>query len=146
MRIVGAACESNPTLVAEATANNTNLTINLHCDNHGVLTHGNSPHQSLKAKQSQADLIRLLKTYTRELPLKATWHHVNGHADKYKTFNQLTHEEQLNVRCDKLAKSHLRQAIEAEDFIHHTFPKEDISVVINGQKVLSSITKAIYNN
>jgi hypothetical protein len=100
----------------------------------------------VSVSQSRTVSIRLLKTYTRELPLKVAWHHVNGHADKYKTFDQLTHEEQLNVRCDELAKSHLCQAIEDENFIHHTFPREDISIIINRQKVRSSITKAIYNS
>jgi hypothetical protein len=146
MLILKAAYESNPDPIETALASNPNLTINLHCDNKGVLTHGNSPFQSLKAEQSQADLIRLLKTYTRELPFKTTWNHVNGHADKYKAFDQLTHEEQLNVRCDEIAKAHLIQAIESTDYIHHTFPREDISIFINGQKVRSSITKAIYTD
>lgn len=36
--------------------------ITLHCNNRGVLSHGNSPRTSLPEKQKQADLIRLIKT------------------------------------------------------------------------------------
>jgi hypothetical protein len=40
-------------------------TILLHCDNRGVVLHGNDPHGPLKDGQKQADLVRLLKSYSR---------------------------------------------------------------------------------
>ncbi len=36
--------------------------ISLHCDNQGVLSHGNTPCTVLPEKQKQADLIHLIKT------------------------------------------------------------------------------------
>ena len=51
-----------------------NSTITLHCDNKGVVSHGNSTQVALKQEQEQADLIRLLKSYSRQLPYKFTGH------------------------------------------------------------------------
>ena len=53
--------------------------LGLHCDNKGVVTHGNQPHAAIKADQVQADLIRLQKIYSRILPVQLQWHHVKGH-------------------------------------------------------------------
>lgn len=118
--------------------------ISLHCDNRGVLFHGNAPHSSLKAEQTQADLIRLLKSYTRSVPLRIEWHHVNGHADKFKPYHELSHPEQLNVRCDRIAKKKLKAAISSDQYIDPSFPDEDIVVHVDRIKTRSSIRRAIY--
>ena len=75
------------------------------CDNKGVISHGNDPTTTLRSEQAQADLIRLLKSYTLDLPCKVEWVHVKGHADNSIPFEQLTLPQQLNVRCDKLTKN-----------------------------------------
>ena len=40
----------------------------IHCDNNGVVLHGNEPSQSLKEKQAQVDVLRVLKQYVSENP------------------------------------------------------------------------------
>jgi hypothetical protein len=42
--------------------------ITLYCNNRGVVIHGNAPSKPLKDGQAQADLLRLLKTYSRAIP------------------------------------------------------------------------------
>jgi hypothetical protein len=52
----------------------------LHCNNCGVLLHGNNPLLSLLQKQKQANLIRLIKFLSSTNPCKLTWEWVEGHA------------------------------------------------------------------
>ena len=118
----------------------------LYCDNKGVISHGNDPTATLRSEQPQADLIRLLKSYTRELPCKITWIHVKGHADDNIPFEELSLPQQLNVRCDEIAKIKLIDAIADGDFIDPTFPFEDITITINNTKVRSSVKTAIYKH
>ncbi len=56
----------------------------LHCDNEGVVTHGNKSRSSLPQKQEQADLIRLIKYLVVTNPGSARWEWVEGHAIKKK--------------------------------------------------------------
>ena len=118
----------------------------LYCDNKGVVTHGNQVDAVLKPDQVQADLIRLMRTYTRLIPAQLQWIHVHGHSDANTPFAQLTIIQQLNVRCDQLAKWYLVRAIRAGDYIDPTFPDEDIVLSINSEKVRSSTKKAVYKH
>jgi hypothetical protein len=43
------------------------------CDNRGVISHGNSPLQSLPEKQKQADLIRLTKYLSSTNKFQPKW-------------------------------------------------------------------------
>ncbi len=45
----------------------------LYCDNHGVITHGNSPLTSLPENQRQADLIHHIKYLTHSMQIKVVW-------------------------------------------------------------------------
>jgi hypothetical protein len=118
----------------------------LYCDNKGVISHGNEPTAILRSKQPQADLIRLLKSYTRELPCKITWIHVKGQANDQIPFEELSLPQQLNVRCDEIAKIKLIDAIADGSFIDPVFPFKDITVTISNTKVRSSIKTAIYKH
>jgi hypothetical protein len=120
--------------------------VQLHCDNKGIVGHGNNIHSALKQDQKQADLIRLMKTYTRLLPVLIEWGHVHGHADRYTSFHLLTLIEQLNVLCDTLAKRTLIDCISSREFTPSTFPLEDITISIGSSKIRSSIRQAIYKH
>jgi hypothetical protein len=90
--LIKTAVESNPSLFASSTAP---PTVNLHCDNRGVILHGNDPNSSIKDGQVHADLVRLLKQYSRNSPLTINWIHIKGHSDDsigwtYPPFNNLT--------------------------------------------------------
>ena len=136
--IIRAATESRPS--------NSHLPseIQLHCDNKGVLNHGNDPTGYIKADQQQADLVQLLKCYSRQIPTKITWIHVRGHADKHKAYSQLTDIEQLNVRCDTIAKKVLIDSVSSQSYILPDFPDEDIVIRLQNNKVRSSLRTAIY--
>jgi hypothetical protein len=101
----------------------------LYCDNKGVISHGNDPTATLRSKQPQADLICLLKSYTRELPCKINWIHLKGHADDNIPFKELTLPQKLYLRCDENAKLKLIDAIAEGDFIDPVFPFEDITIL-----------------
>eukprot|EP00956_Cyclotella_meneghiniana_P012521 scaffold17820_cov42-Cyclotella_meneghiniana.AAC.3 len=75
------------------------IRLELYCDNKGGVTHGNQVDAVLKADQVQADLIRLMKTYTRLIPAQLQWIHVHGHSDANTPFAQLTIIQQLNTQA-----------------------------------------------
>eukprot|EP00956_Cyclotella_meneghiniana_P012259 scaffold17423_cov52-Cyclotella_meneghiniana.AAC.3 len=101
--------------------------LELYCDNKGVVTHGNQPNVVLKADQVQADLIRLMKTYTRLIPAQLQWIHVmHGHLDTNTPFAQLTIIQQLNVRCNQLARWYLVRAIMTGDYF---FPPSPMKIL-----------------
>lgn len=99
-----------------------------YCDNKGVLNHGNDLSSHMKADQKQADLIRLVKCYSRQLSIKITWKHVRCHADKHQAYSLLSANEQLqlNVRCDAITKNVLIDSVVSLSYIHPDFPDEDI--------------------
>jgi hypothetical protein len=121
-------------------------TIQLHCDNRGVVLHGNDPHGPLKDGQKQADLVRLLKSYSRLIPCKTEWVHIKGHSDDHLSFSELSPLQQLNVRCDQLAKKILRQCISNNSFTTPIFPDEDIVIAVSSTKVQSSVKSSIYKH
>jgi hypothetical protein len=137
---------SNHHSLSQATARLRLLSQSILCDNKGVISHGNEPSTALRSEQAQADLIRLLKSYALDLPCKIEWVHVKGHADDNIPFELLTLPQQLNVRCDKLAKKHLIDTIADGNYIDPVFPDENITVHINTAKVSSSVKKAIYQH
>jgi len=137
---------SNHHSSSPATARLRLLSQSILCDNKGVISHGNEPSTALRSEQAQADLIRLLKSYALDLPCKVEWVHVKGHADDNIPFELLTLPQQLNVRCDKLAKKHLIDTIADGNYIDPVFPDENITVHINTAKVSSSVKKAIYQH
>eukprot|EP00956_Cyclotella_meneghiniana_P030764 scaffold78445_cov84-Cyclotella_meneghiniana.AAC.1 len=120
--------------------------IRLYCDNKGVVAHGNKVDEVLKSEQVQADLIRLMKTYSRLIPVQLQWIHVHGHSDDTTPSHKLSLAQQLNVRCDALARKYLLRAIQQHIFIHPSFPDEDIILSIRTEKIRSSTRKAIYKN
>jgi hypothetical protein len=82
----------------------------LFCDNHGVLSHSNSPLFSLSEKQKQADMIQLIKHLSCTNKCWSTWEWVEGHAVKRKGWRNCTLPERLNHQADELAKAVLLSA------------------------------------
>ena len=69
----------------------------LHCNNHGVLLHGNNPLLLLPQKQKQANLIRLIKFLSSTNSCKLTWWGcVKGHALERKGWAHCPLPERLN--------------------------------------------------
>jgi hypothetical protein len=71
---------------------------------------------------------------------------MKGHANDQIPFKELSLPQQLNVRCDEIAKIKLIDVIADGSFIDPVFPFEDISISISNTKVHSSIKTAIYKH
>jgi hypothetical protein len=69
-----------------------------------------------------------------------------GHSDDQIPFEELSLPQQLNVRCDELAKIKLIDAIAEGSYIDPVFPFADITVTINNTKTRSSVKAAIYKH
>ena len=52
-----------------------------YCDNLSIVHHASKPNKSLSEKQSQGDIIVLIKQFTRELDFEIPYHHVHAHLD-----------------------------------------------------------------
>ena len=115
-----------------------------HCDNMGIVKHGNAAESSCPDRQVQADLITLIKKIIRGLPCQLQYEHVFGHQDEILRWDQLSLPEKLNVLCDSLAKRALMAGIVNRDYITNTFPFEDIILQCSNKKVVGQPTKAIY--
>ena len=70
----------------------------------------------------------------------------HGHSDDNTPYNLLTLPQQLNIRCDKLAKQRLRTAILTSTFTPAAFPDEDIVISVNSIKVRSSVRATTYKH
>ena len=69
-----------------------------------MVFHGNSSNTILPEKQAHADVLRVLKQYVRELPVRMTFVWEKAHQDDHVAFDDLELIAQLNVRVDRLAK------------------------------------------
>ena len=87
----------------------------LGCDGRGALEKIQHRTSTLSAKHF--DYITSIKSILSSLPIKVTFVHVTGHADKKIPLHQLSPLERMNVQVDTLAKEHnerLRQDDELE--------------------------------
>jgi hypothetical protein len=105
------------------------LTI-LHCDNCGVLSHGNNP-------------ISLIKFLSSTNTGKVTWEWDEGHAVESRGWANCTLPECLNDQADKLAKSALVSAITGDSIIDGDRPFEVVKCSLSGRKVNGSPQSAL---
>ena len=73
------------------------------CDNEGVIFYFNKPDEKVKLNQPIDNLVLICKELLRNLPMKAYFGYVRGHAVCHIPFEHLTLAQQLNVIADKLA-------------------------------------------
>jgi hypothetical protein len=90
----------------------------LHCNNRGIITHGDSPLVSLPEKQQQADLIQHIKFLARSVQMRVLWEWVEGHAVECKGWRDCTIPECLSNQADKLVKRALLHPIVGGDAYH----------------------------
>ncbi len=76
---------------------------------------------------------------------KFTYLHVYGHMDKYLLWLLLSLPQQLNCICDMLAKHAVTLAMTEGSYNRPTqlLPKEDVAVVIWGNKITDDISHSI---
>ncbi|KAL3788945.1 hypothetical protein HJC23_000229 [Cyclotella cryptica] len=119
-------------------------TVEIYCDNMGVVLHGNSRHRTLPERQTQSDLILLLRHNLDLLECDVRYVHVYGHLDDQTSFDQLTLPQQLNVMADKLAKECLLAHIAQKSAYGPYYPGELLDIRIGGRKATNSIRDLLY--
>jgi hypothetical protein len=120
--------------------------VRVDCDNIGVVRHGNSASKKLKAKQSQADVLRSLKQLITSQVFDTIYEWVASHQDDKKKWKDLTLRERMNVIVDKLAKLALITGIVDQEFINSDFPFEQLRLRVGGKKITGSIKTAVSNH
>lgn len=130
--------------LAECTESRPPCTLNIYCDNLGVVSHGNNYLRPLPERQVQHDVLSLLRRNILILPNTIQYKHVYGHQDNGTTFSNLTLPQQLNVMADQLAKSALLQGIECASTTGPFYPMEPVRIMVSGKKATSSIRSTLY--
>jgi hypothetical protein len=115
----------------------------LHCDNHGVISHSNSPLMSLPEKQKQSDLIRLIKYLAGTNNDRTSWEWVEGHAVERKGWRCSTLPKHLNDQSNKLAKKSLIHAIAGRHVMTGNFSFEVVGLKLLGKQVCGSPRRAL---
>ena len=94
-----------------------------------------------KPEDPCCDMILDVRRKIRELPIKVTGRHIEGHQDKHKSFHRLDRWAKLNVQMDATAKDLLRKRI-AQGHISQPAPlgNETLQVYFRGNK-LSRVNK-----
>jgi hypothetical protein len=110
----------------------------LHCDNRGVVTHGNKSCSALPQKQEQADLIRSIKYLVVTNLGSARWEWVEGHAIEKKGWAQSTLPERLTDQADKLAKGVLEAVIAGGAITEGDLPLKILRLSVAGVRVTGS--------
>jgi hypothetical protein len=92
-----------------------------------------------------ADILRSLKATKRTFIGKFTYVHVYGHVDRYLLWHQLSLPQQLNCICNMLAKHAVTLVMTEGSYNRPTqlLPKEDVAVVIWGNKITNNISHTI---
>jgi hypothetical protein len=110
------------------------------CDNKGAIYRASRRRRRIPPGTPNADLLRVLRLQHHKLGRVFRYEHVKGHQDDYLARSQLSLEEQLNCRCDDLAK----QAVERNWQTRRTptsqlLPDEAAAVFVGGVKQTSEV-------
>jgi hypothetical protein len=99
----------------------------------------------MKPSMKCADIQPSLKATKLTFTDKFLYSHVHGHMDKYLLWHQLSLFQELNCVCNMLAKSAVTTAMIEGYYDRSTqlLPKEDIAVIIWGNKVTDNISHSI---
>ena len=81
------------------------------CDNMGALGQSSKVSKRIRTGAKQADLLRSIRTIKSHALLHFQYEHVDSHMDRFKLWRYLTLEQQLNVDCDRQAKSAVHRSI-----------------------------------
>ena len=86
---------------------------------------------------SCANLLRNLRNKREKMSVNIKYHHVDGHMEKYLLWHQLTLEQKMNTRCDKLAKRAVHREIVTgmRRKEKQLLPSEDTAVFVDNRKL-----------
>lgn len=116
------------------------------CDNIAALKQSSWQCKRIKTGQKQVDLLRSIRTLKTEQLLGFEYEHVDGHQDQIKLWRHLTLEEQINVKCDELAKAAVHGSMLEEaqvDRGKQLFPLEKIAVFAGDTKLTTDVSKEV---
>ena len=91
--------------------------VNVHCDNEKAILLSSITGSRLPLKTSHADIVHLIRATVIKLPTTTKFQHIYGHQDKWLPYTSLPRPAQLNVICDKLAKTGLKRDISLNNTI-----------------------------
>ena len=80
-----------------------NCTTKIWCDNLGAVNMSKKKRRRVRPSASCADILRNIRSTRNKTTATITYGHVDGHTDKYLLWNQMTLEQQMNVKCDQEA-------------------------------------------
>jgi hypothetical protein len=115
------------------------------CDNKRVLVQSSYTCRRIRPSAKCADIQQSLKATKHTSKGKFTYLHVYGHMDKYLLWHQLSLIQQLNCVCNTLAKQAVTSAMTQGYHNRPTqlLPKEDVAVVIWGNKITNDVSHPI---
>jgi hypothetical protein len=109
------------------------------CDNLGGLNKAKLRRKKIRAGTKHADILRSLRSIHRKLRGRLRYEHVYGHQDKKKRWSDMTLLEQLNCRCDALAKAavarRIAQSTDDTSRSRQRLPHETASVYYGDSKI-----------
>ena len=113
-------------------------------DNKGVIIRACDPSRPLKMNQSQVDVLGLMTSIIRELPIRIAYTHVHSHLDEHISYNLLPFDYQQNADVDNLAQTALDSAVECNTYITSQFPYEPFTIQCSGKRVIKNFITSIY--
>ena len=115
----------------------------IYCDNKGVLNQGGEAKRELKEKQSQFDVLHVMKGLITDSPVPSDFRWVEGHSVEKKGRNKCTEPELMNDTVNKMAGKEFHRARREEDYVHTDFPFEKLRVRSNGDRITGNLRKAL---
>ena len=91
--------------------NVTHGSVTLACDNDMAVEHTNDWRLDVPTSVHHTDLVRAIRRIRRDLPITMHMQYIDGHADKNRSFKELSPLEKLNCLADWDAKDHLRKVL-----------------------------------
>ena len=116
------------------------------CDNKRALEVSSHPICHIRPSAKCADILRSLKAVTPLLNGTFRYVHVYGHMDRMLKWEQLTLTQPIKHVCNTLAKCSVTKAINDGYHDRHTqiLPKEDVALVIWGNKITGDISPHLW--
>jgi hypothetical protein len=118
----------------------------VHCDNKGALYQASLQRKRVKTKAHHSDLLRSLRYLKNKHLMKLQYFHVKAHQDDHTPWKDLPLVQQLNCKCDDLAK----QAVHMSTLSSHQrtgldqlLPREQAAVIVDGMKQTTDVGQAI---
>ena len=108
------------------------------CNNLGVVIHGNHCRRPMMEKQAPADVLCLFKSLVSSSRIGGRMYHVRGHVDNLFCQDQMSVEERVNCRADKLASEALVKGVVTQHFISSNIPFKNTRLLVKGRTVTGS--------